>query len=68
MIDLVHVFILAPDQHGDVVIGCGGKINHQSCIARLMRVAILGVIGFTTGYIVEQEKRAVVALSQITRQ
>ena len=35
MIDLVDVFILAPHQHGDVVIDGGSEINHQSCIARL---------------------------------
>ena len=68
MIDLVHVFILAPDQHGDVVIDRGCKIKDQSHIARLTGVAILRVIGFATGHIVEQEQRAVVALSPITRQ
>ena len=68
MIDLIHVFILAPHQHGDVAIDCGCKINHQSHIARLKEVAILGVIGFATGHIVEQEQRAVVPLSPVTRQ
>ena len=68
MIDLVHVFILAPDQHGDVVIDRGCKINDQSHIARLTGVAILRVIGFATGHIVEEEQRAVVALSPIPRQ
>ena len=58
MIDLIHVFILAPHQHGDVVIDRGGEINHQSHIARLTGIAILGVIGFATGHIVEQEQRA----------
>ena len=53
MIDLIHVFILAPYQHGDVVIDSGSKINDQSHIARLTGVAILGVIGFITGHIVE---------------
>ena len=32
------------------------------------RYAILGVIGFATGHIVEQEQRAVLPLSPITRQ
>ena len=68
MIDLIHVFILAPQQHGDVVIDCGGEINHQSHIARLTGVAILRVIGFATGHIVEQERRSVLPLSPITRQ
>ena len=68
MIDLIHVFILAPHQHGDVVIDRGCEINHQSYIDRLTGVAILGVIGFATGHIVEQEQRAVLPLSPITRQ
>ena len=68
LIDLIHVFVLTPHQHGDVVIDRSGEINHQSHIARLAGVAILGVIGFATGHIVEQEQRAVLSLSPITRQ
>ena len=68
MINLIHVFILAPHQRGDVVIDRGCEINHQSHIARLTGFAILGVIGFATGHIVEQEQRAVLPLSSITRQ
>ena len=68
MIDLVHVFVLAPHQHGDVVIHRGAEIIHQSHIARLTGVAILGVIGFAAGHIVEHEQRAVVPLSPITGQ
>ena len=30
MIDLIDVFILAPHQHGYVVIDGGSKIDHQS--------------------------------------
>ena len=67
MIDLIHVFILAPHQHGDVVIDRGGEINHQSHIARLTGVTLLGVIGFAAGHIVEHEQRAVLPLSLITR-
>ena len=68
MTDLIHVFILAPHQHGDVVIDRGSEINHQSHIARLTGVAILGVIGFAAGHIVEHKQRAVVPLSPITGQ
>ena len=68
MIDLIHVFILAPYHHRDVVTHGSRKINDQSHIARLTGVAILGVIGFATGHIVEHEHRAVLALSPITRQ
>ena len=68
MIDLIHVFILAPHQHGDVVIDRGCEINHQSHIVRLMGVAILVVIGFATGHMIEQKQRAVLPLSPITRQ
>ena len=68
MIDLIHVFILAPHQHGDVVLDRGCEVNHQSHIARLRGVAILGLIGFATGNMVEQEQRAVLSLSPITRQ
>ena len=68
MIDLVHVFILVPHQDGDVVIDRGSEINHQSHIARLTGVAILGVIGFAAGHIVEHEQRAVVPLFPITGQ
>ena len=56
MIDLIRVFILAPHQHGDVVIDRGCEINHQSHIARLTGVAILGVIWFATGHIVKQKQ------------
>ena len=66
MIDLINVFVLALHQHGDVVIDGGSEINHQSHIARLTWVAILGVIRFSTGYIVKQKERAVVPLSPIT--
>ena len=68
MIDLINIFVLAPHQHGDVVIDGGSEINHQSHIARLKRFAILGVICFSTGYIVQQKQRAVVPLSPITGQ
>ena len=68
MIDLIHVFILALHQHGDVVINGGSGINHQSHIARLTGVAILGITGFAAGHIVEHKQRAVVSLSPITEQ
>ena len=57
MIDLIHVFILAQHQQGDVVIDGGSEINHQSHIGRLTGVAILGVIGFAAGHIVEHKHR-----------
>ena len=44
----------------------GSEINHQSHIARLTGVAILGVIGFATGHIVEHKQPAVVPLSPVT--
>ena len=69
MIDLIHVFILAQHQQGDAVIDGGSEINHQSHIGRrLTGVAILGVIGFAAGHIVEHKHRAVVPLSPITGQ
>ena len=46
----------------------GAEIIHQSHITRLTGVAILGVIGFAAGHIVEHEQRAVVPLSPITGQ
>ena len=49
------------------VIDRGSKINDQSHIARLRGVAILGVVCFPTGQIVEHEQRAVLAFSLITR-
>ena len=67
MIDLINIFVLAPHQHGDVVIDGGSEIDHQSHIARLKGFAILGVIRFSTGYIVKQKQRAV-PLSPITGQ
>ena len=66
MIDLIDVFILAPQQHGDVVIDGRSEVNHQSHIARLTEFAILGVISFSTGHMVEQKQRAVVPLSPVT--
>ena len=68
MIDLINIFVLAPQQHGDVVIDGSSEIDHQSHIARLKGFALLGVILFSTGYIVNQKQRAVVPLSPITGQ
>ena len=68
MIALIDVFVLAPHQHGDVVIDSGSEINHQLHIARLTGFTILGVIGFSTGYFVKQKQCAIVSLSPITGQ
>ena len=61
MIDFIDVFILAPHQDGDVVIDRGSKTNHQSHIARLAGVAMLGIIRFATGHIVKHGEPQVLA-------
>jgi len=68
MVDLIDVFVFTPHQHGDIVIDRGSEIDHQTHIARLTGVAIQGVIGFTTGYIVEQKQRTILVLYPITGQ
>ena len=67
-IDPIDVFVLGPHQHDDIVIDRCSEIVHQTHIARLTGVAILGIIGFTTGYIVEEKQGAVVILSPINGQ